>query len=137
MVDGPLSGARVLLVEDEPLIGMSIEDALARAGAGVRLARTDQEAYAALEQASIDLLITDINLREGTTGFDVARFGRRLNAALGVLYLSGGSPESAISFGVDGAEFLAKPVTEPKLIATAERMIGRAQPIACPPPVAS
>ena len=77
MVNGPLAGVRVLLVEDEPLIGMSIEDALARAGASVRLARTDREAYAMLEQAvsRVDLLITDINLREGTTGYDVARFG--------------------------------------------------------------
>jgi DNA-binding response OmpR family regulator len=137
MVSGPLAGVRVLLVEDEPLIGMSIEDALARAGASVRLARTDQEAYAALEQASprTDLLITDINLREGTTGFDVARFGRRLNPALCVLYLSGGSPDSAISFGVDGAEFIAKPVAEARLIAAVEHLVGDRQSAPCIPPI--
>jgi DNA-binding response OmpR family regulator len=130
MVSSPLAGVRVLLVEDEPLIGMSIEDALARAGAAVHLARTDRDAYAALEEtaAGTDLLITDINLREGTTGYDVARFARRLNPALGVLYLSGGSPESAMSFGVDGAEFIAKPVTESSLISNVERMTQAGHP---------
>jgi DNA-binding response OmpR family regulator len=130
MVSSPLAGVRVLLVEDEPLIGMSIEDALARAGAAVHLARTDRDAYAALEEtaAGTDLLITDINLREGTTGYDVARFARRLNPAVSVLYLSGGSADSAISFGVDGAEFIAKPVTEAALIASVERIAKSAAP---------
>jgi DNA-binding response OmpR family regulator len=135
-MSGPLAGLRVLLVEDEPLIGMGIEDALARAGASVRLMRTDREAYATLEQTAgrTDLLITDINLREGTTGYDVARFGRRLNPSLDVLYLSGGPPESAMSFGVEGAEFVAKPVTEARLIARVETMIRGRQSALCPPP---
>jgi CheY-like chemotaxis protein len=123
----PLEGARILLVEDEPLIGMIIQVFLEEQGAQVFWAQTDRHAYEILESsAKLDLLITDINLREGTTGFDVSRFARRLNGSLPVIYLSGDAPGSIASFGVDGAEFLLKPVTETKLLVAASALLAPA-----------
>lgn len=119
-----LAGARILLVEDEPLIGMIVQACLEEEGAEVFWAQTDRHAYEILETSSrLDLLITDINLREGTTGFDVSRFARRLNDSLPVIYLSGDAPGSLDSFGVDGAEFLLKPVTEAKLLSAAAALL--------------
>src|SRR3954471_22164626 len=110
-MSGSLNAARVLLVEDEPLIGMSVAEALRDVGADVILTDTDRAAYAALDEnrGGFSILIADINLREGTTGYDVSRFARRLNPALPIVYLSGGPPESIMAFGVPGAEFVSKP----------------------------
>jgi CheY-like chemotaxis protein len=117
---GKLTGFQILLVEDEPLIGMMIEGRLTELGARVTWVQTDRQAYAALEAEpwAINLLITDINLRVGTTGFDVARFARRLNAQLPVIYLSGEIPEpnGAPDWSVEQAQFLTKPIVERRLI---------------------
>jgi DNA-binding response OmpR family regulator len=133
-----LAGAHILLVEDEPLIGMIVQVCLEEEGAEVFWAQTDRHAYEILETFSkLDLLITDINLREGTTGFDVSRFARRLNAALPVIYLSGDAPGSIASFGVDGAEFLLKPVTEAKLLSAATALLAPAEAGGAPMPRAT
>lgn len=110
--------ACILLVEDEPLIGMMAHAVLAEHGAHVDWVQTDREAYRALEAnaSSIHLLITDINLREGTTGFDISRFARRLSPSMPVIYVSGEPREALINFAVEGATFLYKPVPQPMLL---------------------
>ncbi|MDB5443590.1 MAG: hypothetical protein JWP73_1966, partial [Phenylobacterium sp.] len=65
----------VLLVEDEADIAELITEALQAAGLEVRGAVSDEAAYEALEREAgrFAVLVTDINLGVGTTGFDVAR----------------------------------------------------------------
>jgi len=117
---GELSGLGILLVEDEPLIGTLISEWLAENGAEARWVPTDTEAYRLLEDHgdNIDVLITDINLRLGTTGFDVARFARKLNDRLPVIYLSGEviAADNIPNWCVDRALFLTKPVRPGQLI---------------------
>lgn len=122
-----LSGTRILIVEDELLIGLMLQEAFEENGADVLWSQTDRGAYDILdsEGSRIDLLITDINLREGTTGFDVARHARSLNDRIAVLYLSGEVASAALRFVVDGAQFLSKPITQCKLIAAAASLLGR------------
>lgn len=131
-----LSPARILLVEDEPLIGLSVQAALEEAGAEVAFVQSDRAAYDALraESAKFDVLIADINLREGTTGFDVARYARRLNPSLQVVFLSGGSEDSVASFGVDGAAFVGKPVAESELLSKIARLVPATRTAALPEP---
>ena len=126
-VAGLLDGLRVLIVEDEPLIGMAVEEAIRDAGGDPTHVENDRAAYAELQARAADLgaLIVDVNLGEGTTGFDVARFARRLKPALPVVYLSGGPEEWATWFGVDNAAFHAKPVTDAELVDTVARLTGR------------
>lgn len=121
-----LSGSHILLVEDEPLIGMIVQTCLEEQGASVLWSTTDRGAYEAIERNDprLNLLITDINLREGTTGFDVARRARASNPAIGVIYLSG-EVGSDLPFGVEGALFLTKPVSEQRLI---EAVAGLVEP---------
>lgn len=122
-----LKGLQVLIVEDEPLIGLSIAASVEEAGGEPVRVETDRAAYAEVEQRgeTLDILVVDVNLGEGTTGFDVARFARRLHPALPVLYLSGGPEEWAAWFGVEGAGFLTKPVPEAELIARIADLTGR------------
>ena len=83
----------VLLVEDEADIRNLIALALAERGVEVRAAANDKAAYRALQREgpSISVLIADINLGEGSTGFDVARRARRANPRLEVIYITGGA----------------------------------------------
>jgi DNA-binding response OmpR family regulator len=136
-----LARARILLVEDEPLIGMMAHALLAEHGAEVDWVQTDREAYRMIEAnaSSIHLLITDINLREGTTGFDISRFARRLSSSMPVIYVSGEQREALVNFAVEGATFLCKPVAEAVLLQAVEQALSNdscplSQPVSVPVP---
>jgi DNA-binding response OmpR family regulator len=116
--------ARVLLVEDESDVRELIEEAFAERGFKVRAAATDQEAYDLLgrETDAYDLLIADINLGTGTTGFDVARRARQLRPGLPVIYITGHAAHLE-RFGVDGAVMFPKPFNPRELADQAEQAI--------------
>jgi DNA-binding response OmpR family regulator len=109
---------RVLIVEDEPLIGLSLKDCLDRAGHDVIWVESDRAAYTALkgQGRAFDILILDIDLGVGTTGFDIARTARRIFPDVGVIFSSGSPPDWLRSFGVDKAMFVPKPCTEMGLL---------------------
>ena len=87
-----------------------ILDALLERGFCVEAARTDHGALALLEREADDIsvLVTDINLGEGVTGFDIARKARLLNPAMSVIYIAG-LPQDLDRFGVTGAQVILKP----------------------------
>ena len=109
---------RLLIVEDEPLIGLSLKDCLERAGHEVVWVQSDRAAYTALKGhgRAFDIVILDIDLGVGTTGFDIARTARRIFPDVGVIFSSGSPPDWLRSFGVDRALFLPKPCTESGLL---------------------
>ena len=82
--------ARVLLVEDEADVRDLIEEAFAERGLVVRSAASDLEAYGVLDEEarSFSVLVADINLGAGTTGFDVARAARVIQPGLAVIYMT-------------------------------------------------
>lgn len=100
----------VLVVEDESEVLEIVQDALQRRGLEVRTAETDQHAYAILEAEarSFQVLIADINLGFGTTGFDVARRARQLHPELQVVYITGHAAHLD-RFGVPDAVMFPKP----------------------------
>jgi DNA-binding response OmpR family regulator len=104
--------ATILLVEDEADIRTLIVDAFEDQGLSVRSVGNDRAAYAILkkEARSFCLLVADVNLGEGTTGFDVARRARALNPDLKVIYIAGAGGSAQLGkFGVEGAELFPKP----------------------------
>jgi PAS domain S-box-containing protein len=63
IADGPIAGGRVLLVEDEPLVGMMMSDILREMGCAVLgPVGSTAEARAAVAAGGIDLAVLDINL---------------------------------------------------------------------------
>lgn len=102
--------AEVLLVEDDSEIRELIEDAFEDRGLKVRSADSDRAAYEILEgeARSFGVLVTDINLGVGTTGFDVARRARQLHPAIHVIYITGLTAQLS-RFGVEGGEIFPKP----------------------------
>ena len=64
--DEPLSGAKVLVLEDETLVSMMVEDMLLDLGCEVvGPASTLPEAQALAETADIDAALLDININTG------------------------------------------------------------------------
>jgi DNA-binding response OmpR family regulator len=108
--------ATVLLVEDEADVRGLIEEAFAEAGLKVLSAVSDREAYDVLEREAraLEVLVADINLGVGTTGFDVARRARQLNPRIKVIYITGHAAHLN-RFGVPDAEMFPKPFSPAEL----------------------
>ena len=124
-----LAEVRILFVEDEPLVGMLAHAVLKEHGAEVTWVQTDRDAYRSIETNAVrfDVLVTDINLREGTTGFDLSRFARRLSPSMPIIYVSGEEREALLGFAVEGAVFLCKPVSEAMLVRAVEQAISKSR----------
>jgi CheY-like chemotaxis protein len=67
----------------------------------------------------LPVLVADINLGKGTTGFDVARRARQLNPDIKVIYITGQAAQVG-KFGVEDAEMFPKPFSPVEL---AERVL--------------
>jgi DNA-binding response OmpR family regulator len=114
-----VTGERVLVVDDDKaLLGMICEDLL-KQGYACETVHSDRDAYRRLvDDPGFDVMLVDIALGEGTTGFDVARFARRAKPELRVIYMSGeANARSWMSFGVPSSDYLSKPFTLDKLAA--------------------
>lgn len=120
----------VLVVEDEPLIGLTVEDALGEAGYDVRLISKSVEALHELESATLVLsaLVTDIRLQGGKDGWQVARRARELNPTLPVVYMSGDSAIDHSSQGVPHSLMVQKPFAAAQIVTAVSTLINKAPP---------
>jgi DNA-binding response OmpR family regulator len=66
-----IDGATILVLEDEPIIGLALEDMLVSKGATVVYASRMEEAHEALAQSEIDAAILDVNVH-GRMSYPVA-----------------------------------------------------------------
>lgn len=66
-----IAGANILVLEDEPIIGLALEDQLTSRGATVHLAERLEEAEAILTHQRIDYAILDVNVH-GTLSYALA-----------------------------------------------------------------
>lgn len=108
---------RILIVEDEYLIGSLIADALEDAGYAVAaILPTGEQAVEHLRAGGIDLAILDIRLKGAMTGIDVAEVARTLSVPH--LFISGsGEPSTRFAAEATGPRaFLQKPVDEASLL---------------------
>jgi DNA-binding NtrC family response regulator len=110
---------RVLVVEDELIIGELAAEALIDAGYEVFTAASAEEAEIILSDVSVDILFTDIDLG-GRDGFDLAQAAMSLQPLLSLVFTSG---RSRICHGLCasvGVPFLAKPYRLTELVETVE-----------------
>ncbi len=99
---------RVLLVEDEFLIGEWVAEALAEQGFAVQTACNAADALRHLASAPVDVLFTDINLPGGMDGTALARRARDMMPDLAVVYASARMMPDA-GARVPGSIFVSKP----------------------------
>ncbi len=97
----------VLVVEDEPLIRLSIADELRTYGWDVLEASSGEHALTLIPENQIDLVFTDIRLAGHMSGWETAEALRTRDPALPILYTSGYACD--LSRQVAGSLFIRKP----------------------------
>jgi two-component system response regulator QseB len=109
---------RILLVEDDELLGAGICDALSRARYAIEWVRNGAQALAALRQGGIDALILDLGL-PGMDGLEVLRRARGAGDATPVLVLSARDAAGQRVEGLDAGadDYLVKPFDVEELLA--------------------
>jgi CheY-like chemotaxis protein len=86
--DPIISGAHVLVADDEPNIRTTISDVLRKYRAVVTTASNGAEAIAHLESTHFDLIVSDIKMPD-KTGYDVFAAARKKSQTLPVILMTG------------------------------------------------
>lgn len=124
------SGARLLIVEDDPQLSTGLQLYLESHGYDVNVVNDGAEG---LEEASAlpgyDLVVLDAKL-PGKSGFDILREMRTRGAATPVLMLTGmGAAEDRIrGFELGADDYLTKPFVTEELLARIQVILRRARP---------
>jgi DNA-binding NtrC family response regulator len=126
----------VLVVDDEPGIRTALRANFLRHGWRVEVASGVREAVRNLEGKEFDLIVTDIQMPDGT-GMEVMRSARQLSPNTGVILLTAfGSVPDAVNAMRDGAlDYLTKPISFDQLQAAAAKVMTQAKQIAAEEPV--
>ena len=116
--------SRILLVDDEPAILLSVRSFLESNGFDVETAGSLAAAVEAFRTATPDAAVLDYQLPDGDS-FDLLHVLKDIDADVPLIILTGhGSIDLAVRAIKDGAEhFLTKPVELPSLLITLQRAI--------------
>jgi two-component system response regulator QseB len=119
---------RLLLVEDDELLGGGIQDALTRAGYAVEWVRSGPLARAALEQPGFDAVVLDLGL-PGMDGLEALRRARGAGSSTPVLILSARDAVAQRVAGLDAGadDYLTKPFDVDELLARVRVLQRRAR----------
>jgi DNA-binding response OmpR family regulator len=118
---------RVLVVDDEPNIVMSLEFLMRRSGFEVQVARNGREALDALEGAPPDLLLLDVMMPE-LDGYEVCgriRARPEWNGTRIIMLTARGRDverERGLALGADA--YVTKPFSTRELVDQVKRMLG-------------
>jgi two-component system response regulator QseB len=109
---------RILLVEDDELLGAGIRDTLERARHAVEWVRSGTQALAALQGDELDLVVLDLGL-PGLDGIEVLRRARAQGNLTPVLILSARDAPGQRVAGLDAGadDYLVKPFDVDELLA--------------------
>src|SRR6187397_1809146 len=101
--------ARVLLIEDDPSLGQTLNERLLREKLNVRWVQTVASAEASLRDGRWDLAIVDVKLPDGS-GFGLARLIKRTSLTPVMFMTALNSPENRLEgFEIGADEYLPKP----------------------------
>ena len=125
---------RVLLVEDDPMIGKSIQQGLRQEGTSVDWVRDGQAAELALTTIPYELLLLDLGL-PGRSGLEVLARLRRSDNGIPVLIITARDAVTERIKGLDSGadDYLVKPFDLDELSARMRALLrrrsGRASPV--------
>ncbi|MBT8285999.1 MAG: response regulator [Flavobacteriaceae bacterium] len=117
---------KILAIDDQQLILLSVEKKLAELGYDVRIADTGEKGIALYDDFNPDMVIVDINM-PGMSGLDVVKYIRITQSAeTPILVLSGNTDEKIIVDGFDLGinDYMKKPVSLNEMAARIERILG-------------
>ena len=118
--------ARVLIVDDEANIVISLEFLMEQAGYTVAVARNGDEALEQIEQFRPDLILLDVML-PGVNGFDILQRVRqqpeRRNMAIIMLTAKGREVEVTKGLALGADAYITKPFSTRDLLAEVRRQL--------------
>ena len=113
-----LAPRTILVVEDEADVRTVVRRQLESLGHRVLVAEAATEALLLIQgPGAPDILLTDVVLKSGMNGIDLAQAAREVRPGLPVIFMSGYTavPEAQERIHATGAPFLSKPFTTPQL----------------------
>lgn len=118
---------RILLVEDEPGLVLTLTDRLESEGYEVDSAREGAEALKKAAEGSYDLILLDVML-PGKSGFDICRELRSRGSPTPILFLTarGEVADKVVGLKLGGDDYLTKPFDMMELTARVEALLRRA-----------
>jgi two-component system alkaline phosphatase synthesis response regulator PhoP len=117
---------KVLLVEDEDSLVLTLSDALTSEGYEVVTRQNGREGYELASDRPFDIIILDINLPE-KSGFDLCRDLRANGIKTPVLMLTarGELVDKILGFKLGADDYLTKPFEVPELLVRLEALLRR------------
>ena len=127
-VEVPHPNARILAVDDEPVVLDSFRRILVLEGFSVDTVETGPEALGLLQRNDYDFLFTDLKM-PGMDGIEVVKAAHHLRPDVDVSVITGfGTIDSAVETMQHGAvDYVQKPFTPDELTAFAKRLVIKRQ----------
>ncbi len=127
-VEVPDALARILAVDDEPIVLDSFRKILVLAGFSVDTVESGPEALGLVQRRDYDFVFTDLKM-PGMDGVEVVKAVHHLRPDVDIAVITGyGTIESAVETMQHGAvDYVQKPFTEEELVAFARRLLLRRQ----------
>jgi two-component system alkaline phosphatase synthesis response regulator PhoP len=126
---------RILIVEDEPGLVITVTDRLEKEGYAVHSARDGQSGLGLGTESSFDLILLDVML-PGKNGFDVCRDLRRRGVECPIIMLTarGQVVDKVVGLKLGADDYVTKPFEMIELLARIEAQLrrGHASPAALP-----
>ncbi len=120
---------KILIIDDQTLILLSLEKKLSDLGYQVYTAKTGQGGVELFDKVNPDLVIVDINLRH-MSGLDIIAYIKDLpNSNTKIMIMSGETQEKTIIKGFDLGidDYMKKPVTLNEIVARIKNLTGLPQ----------
>lgn len=117
---------RLLLVEDDLILGSSLKKALEKHAYGVDWMKDGEAAIAGLEDLAFDVVVLDVNL-PGVNGIEVLRSARKKRNAVPILLLTARDTSVQKVEGLDNGadDYLVKPFDLDELLARLRALMRR------------
>ena len=121
--------SHILVVEDEPQIGLLIELVLRKHGFGVSRASNGRQALEILKSKTPDLILSDVDMPE-MSGPELLRQLNEENVTIPVVLMSGHSNDRLATFGIDVAKItlMRKPFSPTSLVNLLKNILGPSLP---------
>jgi len=115
---------RIMVVDDEPLMRVTIQDALAGEGYEAVAVETGEKGVALLHKEHWDVLITDLRLPD-REGIQILKEAKSLDPQTDVILITAyGSIDSAVTAMKEGAsDYLTKPFSMDELLLIVKRLL--------------
>jgi len=118
----------ILVLEGEDLIQAMVEEALTDAGFATDVVASGEEALTLFKGGlkNYKALVTDVGIKGGLNGWEVAAKIREIDPGFPVVYMSGVHADEWASKGVPNSIMLAKPFAPAQLVTAVAQLLNTA-----------